>query len=264
MRRLAAALIVIAAASASSRAHETWILPSSCSAGVGETVHFDVTSGMEFPAAETPIRIDRIERAGYRQNGAMGVITRFESAPTSLVLRNTFDKPGLATVWVDLKPRDIDLTDDQVAEYLDEIGAGEAIRNTWAARRGRMPWHETYTKHLKTFVAVGDKPGGASWSFDTGSGLELVPETNPCASVAGRALTVTLRARSKPVASAAVGLMVEGSKERTFVTTDALGKATFSLPREGIALLFAVSLRLTDDEKGWVSDFATLTFEVAP
>ena len=88
----------------------------------------------------------------------------------------------MATVWLDLKPKDITLDDGQVAEYLDEIGATDELRSEWAVRKGRVPWKETYTKHAKSFVAVrGGDGDDRSWAEGVGSALEIVPATSPFA-----------------------------------------------------------------------------------
>jgi hypothetical protein len=64
-------------------AHETWVLPSKFVATPGEEVRFDVTSGMTFPAPESPIRADRVASAAYSLNEVEGEIHEFEAGDTS-------------------------------------------------------------------------------------------------------------------------------------------------------------------------------------
>jgi uncharacterized GH25 family protein len=177
-------------------------------------------------------------------------------------VRRAFHQAGIVTLSLELKPREIELTDDDVAHYLDEIGATAELRAKWTARQGRVPWKETYTKHMKTFVAVGTGRTEAPWRLPVGSALEIVPVTDPFAAVTGRAIVAELRVNGKPAPDQPIGLIIEGSTERAFATTDPSGRATLSLARAGRALLFAVRLWPSDDGKSWVSDFATMTFEV--
>lgn len=241
-------------AAATATAHETWLIPARFDAAPSEVVSFDLTSGMDFPERGTPAPADRIAQAVYRLGGTNGRLTLSQSFATS----------GIATVWVDLKPREIELNDAEVAEYLDEIGASDATRALWARRKGRVPWKETYTKHAKTFVAVGFVDGDRSWAEPAGDGFELVPLDNPLSARAGGRLAVRVLDRGEPLANAPVGLMVEGSKERIFRTTDPKGEATFPLPRAGAALLFAVDLRPSADGARWTSEFTTATFRILP
>jgi len=154
-RNLAAGLLG-AALAASAFAHETWLMPSAFSAKAGEEVRFDASGGMAFPRQEDAIKAERVATAAYRLGPDVVAVKNLKTADTSLVLRQAFPKAGTATVRVDLKPKDIELEDNEVAEYLDEIDAAADLRSIWAGQKGRVPWKETYTKHAKTFVAIGD------------------------------------------------------------------------------------------------------------
>lgn len=258
--RLTCSLVVGIVGSAS--AHETWMIPRSFSAKVGEEIRLDVSSGMAFPRLESPIRTERVAAARYRLGNTSARVGAMKTLKMSLELRQAFLRTGVATVWLDLKPKEIALTDDQVAEYLDEIGATDELRSTWAGRKGRVPWKETYTKHAKSFVAVGAANDDRSWAEGTGSALEIVPATSPLTVEVGGELTVELRAGGKPLANFPVGLMIDGSTERVFRTTNTGGRATFPAAREGRALLFAVRLVPARDGSSWNSDFCTMTFAI--
>lgn len=242
-------------------AHETWLLPSAFEAKVGQEVRFDLTSGMEFPAPGNPIEVERVSKAAYRLGKSQSTGGKLEAKEKSLSLTQSFPRAGLATVWVELRPRDIELTDDLVAEYLDEIGATSQTRALWARQKGRSVWKESYTKHAKAFVAVGDASRDRSWQKGVGMALEIVPVTDPLALRAGEDLTVELRRREKPIAGVPVGLLVRGS-DRVFKTTDATGRVTFPVSHAGEAMLFSVDLRPAADGSSWKSDFTNLTLRV--
>lgn len=260
-RILAAGSIVVALAG-SALAHETWIMPSKFSAKVGVDVRFDLSSGMAFPHLESAIKVERVARAAFRLGQGEVSLKELETSDKSLVVRQAFSKEGVATVWLDLGPKDIELTDDEVAEYFDEIRATEDIRATWAGQKGRIAWRETYTKHAKTFLAVGTVEADRSWAVGVGQALELVPSSNPLTVTVGGELTVTLQISGKPFANSPIGLQVEGVKERVFRTTDAEGRATFPITLGGRAMLYAVRLLPAQDGRSWNSDFCTLTFVI--
>lgn len=263
-KRLSVAGLLVVVLAARANAHETWMMPSEFASDVGAEARFDVSSGMAFPRLESPIRTERVAKAAYRLRGRVFEIKSAETEAASLVLRQVFADEGTAAAWLDLKPKDIELTDEKVEEYFAEINAPEKIRKLWAARKGRIAWKETYTKHAKTFVRVGRGGGDGSWRTPVGSALELVPMSDPCAVRARENFSVELRADGEPRADVSIGLMTEGSSERVFRTTDAQGRATFPIGKGGRALLFAVWLRPVDDGAAWVSDFCTLTFQVQP
>jgi hypothetical protein len=245
---------------AAALAHETWLMPSQHIAKVGEEVRLGLTSGMDFPGLGSPIRPERVAKASYRLGGENVDLNALEAQEKSLVTIQAFSKEGVATVWIDLKPRDIELTDEQVEEYLDEIGATDEIRRIWAARKGRVPWRETYTKHVKTFVVVGDPGEDRSWEVPAGMALEIVPVSSPLAAQRGEKFSVRVLADGEPLASFPIGLMMQGMAGRAFQTTDTDGRATFELEGMGDALIFAVRLRLENDGISWKSDFTTMTF----
>jgi len=261
---MVAAWAAVTLGATSAAAHETWLMPASFSAAAGESIRLDLTSGMGFPAPEHAIGKERVLRAASRLGGSTAPIVRLEPGDKALALTTSHPKDGVASIWVDLKPREIDLSDAEAAEYLDEIGAPDEIRKAWAGLRGRVPWKETYSKHAKTLVAVGAPGDDRSWADPVGSGFEIVPSDDPAPARAGRDFGIRLLSGGAPLASAAVGLMMEGSDERIFRTTDAEGRATFEIPRGGRALFFAVDLHYVGEERRWRSEFATLTLRFPP
>jgi uncharacterized GH25 family protein len=264
LTRLVSALLIATAVAGPLHAHETWLLPAAFSARPGESVLVELTSGMDFPASDTAIKAERIAAARVRMAGRFTELNDFQAKPTALRIPVSLPCEGLATVCVDLRPRSFELTDAQVAEYLNEIGANESLRSTWRALKGREPWRETYTKHAKTFVAVGHMAGDSSWREAAGANLELVPQTNPTNARTGGRFSCKLLRRGKPLADQSVGLIIEGIKGRVFQSTDSGGCVTFKADRPGKALVFTVDLRRAASGTGWESEFATLTLEIKP
>ncbi len=243
-------------------AHETWLLPVGFSVEVNESAEVDLTSGMAFPAPDHAISEERVSRAFIRLGEDKVAVGDVNPLNTSLRFVAPLPRAGLATVWIELRPRDIELTDEEVSEYLDEIGASDETRAAWSRLRGNHAWKETYTKHAKTFVAAGDTGSDQSWREPVGMGFEIVPLSHPLELRVGEEAQFHLLKNGAPLASATVGMLVEGTDERVFQTTDAQGRVTFPVDRAGRMLVFAVDLQLAENGVSWESDFTTLTGRV--
>ena len=258
---LGGVLVALVAVAGALAAHDTWLLPTSFYASSGDTVSLYLTSGMTFPANEGAIRADRIREAAVRLAGRTTAITSRSPAESALVLRSRLGEPGTATLWVSLLPRTLDLTEAQVDEYLDEIGAGPAVREAWARTPAPRHWRETYVKHAKTFVRVMG-PRDSSWAAPVGLALEIVPETDPTALRAGDTLRVRILRGGAPAAGVGIGLVIEGGPP-SLLTADAEGRAALVLSRQGRSLVRATDLRPPREAGGtWESDFTTLTLVV--
>ena len=259
-RRCLAVLLALTAAPLA--AHDTWILARRAEVGAGEAARFDLTSGEKFPAPQSAISPDRIARSGLRLRGKTLRLRGRETEKKALLLTSATEARGVATAWVELKPKSIDLAPDEVAEYVAEIGYADIARDPAAEPTSR--WREIYRKHAKAFVKVGSG-ADASWRDPVGMALEIVPESDPTALRAGESLPVRVFDGGKPAAGFALAAVAAGSPERTLVRTDADGRARFVLDRAGPWLLAGTKLsRSTRQDADWESDFTTLTLSVAP
>ncbi|MCS6883876.1 MAG: DUF4198 domain-containing protein [Acidobacteriota bacterium] len=251
--RLVSLLVLLLAASAAP--HETWLMPAEFYLSAGCSMRFDVSSGMDFPNVEFPIDPSRISEATCRINGKKTTLDNFSVSERSLTFLHEFSENGVATIWLQLKPRQITLSDDDVEHYFTEIGATEEIRALWMRQRGRKPWYETYTKCMKTFVKVGDGQD-SSWVLPVGLELELVPQDDPFKAVVGKDFSVRLLFKGEPLKGFPVGIIC---LRREFVHTDSNGVARFKLKCPGKTLFFAVYLRSAEN---WQSTFTTMTIDV--
>lgn len=242
-------------------AHDTWVTPSAYETATDQPVTFALTSGMKFPALETGPKVERIARAGFRSAREKGDLKDLAGDKEALRGRSTFAQAGIVTVWLEAKPKDLELTDDQVIEYLDEIHAPASIREAWSKREKGAKWTESYVKCAKTVVLVGDGGGDESWSEPVGAPLEMVPLSNPVTVKAGQEFSVQLVQDGKPVPQASIALVPDGEKAHLFQVTDAEGRASFTLPSQGQYLLTCVLLEPTSKASIWKSRFATFTFQ---
>ena len=245
------------------RAHDTWLLPAQARVQPGASVSLGMTSGMEFPKDDSAIAANRVGRSGVRLGGTERPFARQEEGEHSLRLAAELPRPGIATAWIELEPRTIDLTPDDVAHYLEEIGAPAAVLAGWQAMPEPRRWRESYRKHVKTFVRVGDGASDRSWAEPVGSPLELVPEQDPTALRPGDQLTVRLLRGGAPAPGLGVAMVRAGETAAVHRQTGADGRASFALEHDGWYLVRATDVRpATDKNLDWESDFATLTLEV--
>lgn len=267
-RRYRFALVVAVAAVALTAshvdAHDTWLLPSSLRVPVGQRVTLHLTSGVLFAADDFAINAGRILRADVRLAGATRPLGNRSQSDNATLYRWTPATAGVAALAVELAPKVLTLEPELIGVYLDEIGATREVRAAWDAMPAPKKWREEYVKHAATFVRVGNSPD-AGWTVPLGLGFELQPLADPTALAPGQALDVRVSRGGNAVAAQPVTLRREGDATITVVTTDATGRATLRLAREGRYLIAATNLRRASRKNlEWESDFATLTLAVAP
>jgi uncharacterized GH25 family protein len=255
-RALAPTLVLLATGAS---AHDTW-LAATARVEPRALLRMELTSGSAFPDLEQAVQPERLVTSACRLGGAdvaMGVGPAWQYA---LRLRAWMAGPGIATCRVALGPRTLELHPDEVAHYLDEIGAAATVGPLW--RRAPRAWRETYAKHAKAIVRVGDTPD-ESWREPVGLGLEVVPLADPTRLSAGDTLSVRVLKTGRPLSGLPLRAVTRG-RPAVFVTTDAAGEASVALPAAGPWLLAATELRAHPSRPGeWESDFTTLTLDVA-
>jgi uncharacterized protein DUF4198 len=258
--RPAAPFLLVLAVPALAFGHDTWLLPSRATVPVGDPLMLEMTSAMRFPEPEVPVKPERIARSGLRLGGATLPLTPQKGGSKALKLSATPRLEGLATVWAESLPRDIDMKPAQVDHYLAEAGATE-VRDQWA-KAGRGPWHETYVKYAKSFVTVGASREDRSWAEPVGMALEIVPEVDPARLSSGQRLAVRVLEDGKPAAGLSVAAATTGGAIVSTEVTDADGRASFVLGRSGPWLIKAIRIRAAEPGS-WRSRFTTLTLDVA-
>ncbi len=277
--RIAAALLTVLTLflNATTHAHETWILPSAFSVAPGSRLEVGLSTGSLFPTPQIGTAPDDVTYARLRQGGRQGdqqgdrvtEITERSMAHHVLQLRGPVLNHGVAVVYARLPATQVQLSLTQVAQYFDEIQATREVRAQWAGqRRQQATWTESFTKQAKTCIRVAGAASTPPTAHENcqrpvGLPLEIVPLQSPFDLRAGQSMQVRLLWQGKPLAGASVGSITEPTPDRTFATTDAQGVAHIPLARAGRTLIFSVYLRPTDTPGHWLSDFSTLTVQVA-
>lgn len=255
------ALLFAVSLSTPMRAHDTWLIPDQFNLPPKSTVTLDMTSGMEFPKLDVGPKPERVESAQCRLAGKTFAITNKSAAPNSLQFKAELAEVGVATFWVKLPPRAIELKPEQVKEYLDEVDAPEALRRQWAEMKEQR-WRESYTKHPKTFARVGEPQSDRSWAEPAGMFLEIVPEKDPTALKAGDDFPVRVLKDGQPFANFSLNAVAAGETKGETRKTDSNGRVTFRVGKGGRWLLRGTDIRKSNQpDTDWESDFTTLTVE---
>jgi len=259
MRPWTAAVALAFAATAF--AHDTWLLPTPARVQVGATVVFQLTSAMDFPRPETPVKADRLVAGRVRLAGSTHDL-RAEAQPEFLRLSAVLDRQGVAAAWIETRPRTLDLKPEEVAHYLEEVGAADTVGAEWKKSGGKV-WRETYVKLAKTYVRVGEPSEDRSWAEPLGLALEMVPEKDPTRLKEGESLPLRILWQGKPISGLSVGSVGSGPGRGSLRKTDAEGRVSVVLDRPGPWLLRATLIRAAGSGEGqWNSHFTTLTLEV--
>jgi len=148
-------------------------------------------------------------------------------------------------------------------DYLKEEGLDAIIAARQAAGATNKATTERYGRFAK--IAMRSGPGPARHLMrQVGLRAELVPASDPTSVRVGQSLAVQLVYNARPVPGAAVSAVSQGSTA-VRATTDARGRATFAIDREGPWLIKSVHMiRLPAGSPAeWESFRATLTFHTA-
>ncbi len=249
---------------ATTQAHDTWLMPERFAATPGATLRFDLTSAAGFNGPESATSPERVERAVYRLGSETAELTVAGLSEKSLGFTATFTRPSVVIVAVDLKPKILELSPDKIELYFREIHAGEALRAVWAAVPAPKRWREKYAKHTKTFVRIGEPgTGETAWAQPIGATLEIVPERNPALLRVGDVLSVRVLRAGVAVPGFALGFVAAGEIREHVAFTDKDGRAQATLDVPGAWLVHGTDLRrVVSSDIEWESDFATMTVDV--
>ena len=257
--------VILVGMASSGAAHETWLQPISffVDRPAPQTVHMTSGMGEHYSTAETPIAAARVARSGVWFSGAKLSLTQPTTLEHALALTWTPTKAGVGAVYVELAAKVLNLPDSLIDEYFDEIGASPELRKQWTDTPSPKQWRESYAKHAKTYVRVGDSTSAFSWRGDTHMELEIVPEADPTRLAAGDTLPLAVRYKGQRMPRFTIAAFREGTPAPQFIRTDAAGHARLPVGPPGSILLAGVHLRRVHETSlEWRSDFTTMTFRV--
>jgi hypothetical protein len=259
MRLLIFFLLILMAA----RAHDTWLQPERFAATPGATLVLELTSADGFVGADTAIKPERLARISGRLGGEAIALAEPVAGEKALKFSATFTRPGVAVLGLTLKPRELELAPDKIETYFREMHADDALRALWAAIPEPRRWRESYVKHAKTFVRVGEPAADErAWAEPLGLALEIVPERDPTALRAGDELPVRVLRGGAALAGFVIAFVSAGETREHVTVTDVQGRARAVLDARGAWLVHGTDLRrATADGLEWESDFTTMVVE---
>ncbi len=242
-------LLCPALASLPSKAHDTWFERRPAD---GSDLSLALGTGNNFPVFDSGIDARYLVESGCRAGSVATTLRPAGNEPAALQLR------GLAqasTCWAQLAPFEVTLAPDKIALYLREVGAGSALRATWAAMAARgLPWRERYTKHARIEL-------GAPSAQTAPLGMDLRIEHAGVVH-AGHTISVQVLRDGQPLAGQAVELRGEVLPLGIWRRSDAEGRFQVPVPTAGRWLLRAIDLRVSSTSADlWESRFVTLAFE---
>jgi len=224
---------------------------------VGDHLAFEEQRGFQVERAD---RFDRVDASGAHDLLA----GRVDADPPFATV--ALDHPGGHTLVLDRPAVSIELPADRFEHYLEHERLAGVVRERARRDESQRPGRERYTRHIKTFVQVGDRFDSAGCRA-MGQPLEVVPLIDPARLAEGQVMEVELRRDGRALADHPLEAMtlVEGRPRSTHMRTDARGRARLRLDNEGEWLLRSVNMRRCEqncDEVDWESRWAAYTFHV--
>jgi hypothetical protein len=150
---------------------------------------------------------------------------------------------------------------DSYADFLTQLGydkLGEKVKNG-----NQFRVKEKYVHYMKTLISVEDNDGSA-YEKKLGDEFEITLEDNPYSKRFGEDLVASVRFKDKPAAGVPISLYIKSLSNNVYTqlyTTDAKGKITITMSREGVYMLRAVRVEATTDKDAdFASWWATYTF----
>jgi hypothetical protein len=246
-------------------AHESWLQPVHFfvdQAGP-QVVHLTSGMGEHYSRPETAVEASRIVGSGVFFDRQKLALTAADTAGGSLRLSWTPTGAGVATLWVELAPRTLELPDSLINEYFDEIGASPALRKQWTDTPAPKQWRESYAKFAKSYVRVGATNTKPAFTAAAGLKLEIIPDRDPTSLRVGDRLGLRVLFEGKPLPAFTIAVFREGGSKPSFIKTDAKGLTMTRLDHAGGMLLAGVHLRRVHEPNlEWRSDFTSMTFPV--
>lgn len=240
--RLLASLAVAALSAVPLSAHDFWLGAAPWTPAAGAAVTVTANVGEHFPKATNYTAPDRVEL--WRVIGAGGdvpVARTFRRDGESLAADVTLPSPGAYLAVMTIQARVADMKGPAFTKYLQEEGLDEIVAARQAAGEAEKTAKERYARYSK--VAVRNGAGsGAHLTRPAGLKAEFVPSTDPTSLHAGQSLTLQLLTAGKPVSGAAITALSDAEGVQVKGRTDANGRVTLKLDRDGAWLIRTVHM----------------------
>lgn len=246
-------------------AHESWLQPQSYRVGSGDAIIADIRVGENFKGTALSYFPTQVSRLSMISGETETDLTpRMGDKPA---IQTVAPKRGLVTL-VHVTAGSF-LTYSEWQKFLNFVSHKDFPGLPQAHLDRGLPqtkFRESYTRHVKSLIAVGD---GTGMDRQIGLRTEIVALANPYLPLSGDLpVQVFFEGQTRPDAQVEVFEMApDGSVEVSLTRTDADGVAQIPVKTGYAYLLDAVVLLDTgnDDVKAgpvWESHWAALTFQI--
>jgi uncharacterized GH25 family protein len=265
--RISILAAVVGSFSLSSRvlAHDVWFEPSGFRPNVGERVALHLRVGEHYAGEPVPRREARITRfVAVAPDGVESPVLGLDGRePAGWLVPQ---KPGRYVVGYRTNTAAVELEAAKFEAYLREEGLDSIVAERARLGESGKPGREIYSRAIKSLLAVAGSEAG-DVTRPLGLTLEIVPETDPYATLAPKSMRVAVLHQGKPLAGALLHAFSKSApKDGVQIRTDTNGRASFPLDRSGPWLVKAVHMvRAEDDPRAdWESLWASLVFDAGP
>ena len=270
------ALAASALMAAPLHAHEFWMVPVTTPLAVGGTARVGLKVGeffegdaLGFSAPQT------VALRAYTAAGAQDLLPLLALRGAVAELPVRLSTPGTTLLAFDSQPNTISLSADRFHAYLHDEGLDFIKTRREATGSANKPGRERYRRFVKTLLRAqgpGTTTADPTFGMVVGQQLEVVPLNDPLAVVPGGQLGIQVLFEGQPLAGALLKAWHKGNDKeqgQTLIirsTTQADGKATFTLPHAGAWMVSVVHMVPAVGVKDidWDSLWGNLTFGVAP
>jgi len=188
-------------------------------------------------------------------------LSGFAKDSTTLLLNYPVDNTGQCLIEANTEVSHSNYSRDTYAEFLTQLGYDKLAEKVKSGSQFRVK--EKNIHYLKSLISV-DNNDGNTYEKKTGADFEFVLKDNPYGKRFGEDFVAALLFMGKPVGGAPVSLYIKslgGNVYTQTYTTDADGKFTITMSREGVYMLRAVRVApTTDSDADYASWWTTFTF----
>lgn len=244
-------------------AHEFWIEPQNFQVESGEELAIDLKNGQNFVGSRLSYFESQFSRFELVQNGRIAAVQGRDGDRPAL--ETQIDQDGLLVVLHETTPETLKYKEwEKFQAFAKHKDFSTAEADHIAAGWPQTDFYESYTRHAKSLISVGNGKG-ADQSF--GLKTEFVALTNPYAPDFNGTMQVQVLFNQKPRADVQVEVFERTPDENVTVTlhrTDAKGVARIPVKPDHDYLFDAVVLQphTADDKSVWQTLWAALTFQV--
>lgn len=215
---------------------------------------------------------ERLESLTVTGDSALTSISegQWETGDTVSFVRIETGNAGTRLIGISTRPRSIEFSPDQFAEYLRREGLEDDLAR-FEQRAENRPVRERYSKHAKAVVQVGEERTG-TYRKVFGHPLEIILDTNPYEVGFGDEIGFQVLVGGKPAANRIVRAGCEGFHghdasgthlEYHTLRTDEDGTARFLISQKGVWYISLIDIReARDADADFESNWATITFDV--